>query len=129
MNLRGVGSTYVAPALCLMLGTVAYMSPEQVISGICLAQSDPTYFTNTNQPKPEPTNPSFRQRLATGVLTRRRNSGDGANRVPCLINSVFGDGACPERTRSLGDKLLSSSVLRAAHADMCLVVRSEAHEG
>ena len=36
-----------------------------LISGICLAQSDPTYFTNTNQPNPEPPKASFRFHIAT----------------------------------------------------------------
>ena len=36
-----------------------------LMSGICFAQSDPTTFTNTNRPNPEPTIPSFSFDIAT----------------------------------------------------------------
>ena len=36
-----------------------------LMSGICFAQSDPTFFTNTNQPNPAPTSPSFSFYIAT----------------------------------------------------------------
>ena len=36
-----------------------------LMSGICFAQSDPTFFTNTNLPNPTPTSPSFSFYIAT----------------------------------------------------------------
>jgi hypothetical protein len=36
-----------------------------LMSGICFAQSNPTTFTNTNQPNPEPTTPSYSFDIAT----------------------------------------------------------------
>lgn len=36
-----------------------------LMSGICFAQSDPTTFTNTNHPNPEPTGQSFKFNIAT----------------------------------------------------------------
>src|SRR5215469_4251450 len=36
-----------------------------LISGICMAQSNPTTFTNTNQPKPEPQSLNFHFNIAT----------------------------------------------------------------
>jgi hypothetical protein len=36
-----------------------------LMSGICFAQSDPTTFTNTDQPKPEPQRSSFSFDIAT----------------------------------------------------------------
>jgi hypothetical protein len=36
-----------------------------LMSGICIAQSNPTTFTNTNQPNPEPIAPSFSFKIAT----------------------------------------------------------------
>jgi len=36
-----------------------------LMSGICMAQSNPTTFTNTNQPKPEPQSLNFHFNIAT----------------------------------------------------------------
>ena len=36
-----------------------------LMSGVCIAQSNPTTFTNTNQPNPEPTTQSFSFNIAT----------------------------------------------------------------